>query len=76
MNTVIQVDLSQIPDPTDESLTPEERQARLDDATAAMFAAVFNAPKVTGEKAKALVEARQAKAAGAALAALFATMGE
>lgn len=76
MHAFIEIDASQIPEPANENLTQEERTARLDEATAAMFAALRSAPKVNGEKAKALIEARQGKAAAAALAALFATMGE
>lgn len=53
-----------------DELTQEGKQQRLDDATAALFASLFEAPRVSSGKAKELIEARQAKAAGAALAAL------
>lgn len=75
MHAFIEIDASHIPDLDDEQLTQEEKAERLDQATAAMFAAHFNAPAVVGGKAKAIVEARQAKATAAAMAALFATMG-
>jgi hypothetical protein len=75
MHKTFVIDLDQIPDLDDTELTQEEKQQRLDDATAAMFAALFNSPVVAGGKAKDLIEARQAKAAGAALAALAALNG-
>lgn len=74
MNTIISITEAQIPTPSGEQLTDEEKAAQLHDATAALFASVFDAPQVTGNRAKALIEARQAKAAGAALSALFTTM--
>lgn len=76
MQSYIEIDLDQIPDLDDnDQLTQEEKQQRLDDATAAMFAALFDAPPVAGGKAKELIEGRQVKAAGAALAALAALNG-
>lgn len=75
MHKIVEIDLNQIPDLDDTELIQEEKQQRLDEATAAMFAVLLNAPAVAGGKAKELIEARRAKTTGAALAALLATMG-
>lgn len=70
---IAEIDASQIPEfDENEQLTDEEKTARLNAATAAMFATIFGAPKVAGGKAKEILDARQDKAVGAALAALAA----
>lgn len=71
MDYQIILDPSLIPDPSGEQLTDEEKAQRLEAATYAMFAA-FDVPETNGKKARAIFEARQAKATAAAVAALFA----
>jgi hypothetical protein len=74
-NAIISYSPSQIPEIDSEGLTDEQKAARLQEASATMFAAVFNSPDVTpGSKAAEIVEARKSKAIESALAALFATM--
>lgn len=68
--TVIFLDPDQINPVDKEGLTDQERADRLDALSDALFAAA-RAPKASGEKAQALIAARQAKLAAAVAAELL-----
>ncbi|KRF03254.1 hypothetical protein ASH00_15830 [Arthrobacter sp. Soil782] len=66
---VITYDPSQLPEIDAEGLSDEEKHAHLQEASAAMHAAIFNAPKVTpGSKAEQISNARRDKAIAFAMA--------